>query len=126
MAGRPLGQDRYSVRRAFKQPPHNPTRWGPASLALGVFLWGTRSKLRYFCSPQHKDSPLYPIIDQMQHAAGLSHEDSQQAKLNKLDGMLAQTRTPTENAPLFAEMLSLANDGRYPALALDRHHAGMS
>ena len=76
------------------------------------------TQLRYFCSPQHKDSPLYPIIGQMQHAAGLRHEDSQQAKLDKLDAMLAQTRTPTENAALFAEMLSLANDGRYPALPL--------
>ena len=76
------------------------------------------TQLRYFCSPQHKDSPLYPIIGQMQHAAGLRHEDSPQAKLDKLDAMLAQTRTPTENAALFAEMLSLANDGRYPALAL--------
>ena len=76
------------------------------------------TQLRYFCSPQHKDSPLYPIIGQMQHAAGLRHEDSQQAKLDKLDAMLAQTRTPTENAALFAEMLSLTNDGRYPALQL--------
>jgi class 3 adenylate cyclase len=74
------------------------------------------TQLRYFCSPQHKDSPLYPIIGQMQHAAGLRHEDSQEAKLDKLDAMLAQTRTPTEDAALFAEMLSLANDGRYPAL----------
>jgi predicted ATPase len=76
------------------------------------------TQLRYFCSPQHKDSPLYPIIGQMQHAAGLIHEDSPQAKLDKLDAMLAQTRTPTESAALFAEMLSLTNDGRYPALAL--------
>ena len=76
------------------------------------------TQLRYFCSPQHKDSPLYPIIGQMQHAAGLIHEDSPQAKLDKLDAMLAQTRTSTESAALFAEMLSLTNDGRYPALAL--------
>ena len=54
----------------------------------------------------------------MQHAAGLRHEDSQHAKLDKLDAMLALTRTPNENAALFAEMLSLANDGRYPALSL--------
>jgi predicted ATPase len=76
------------------------------------------TQLRYFCSPQHKDSPLYPIIGQMQHAAGLIHEDSPQAKLDKLDAMLAQNRTPTESAALFVEMLSLTNDGRYPALAL--------
>ena len=76
------------------------------------------TQLRYFCSPQHKDSPLYPIIGQMQHAAGFTHEDSPQAKLDKLDAMLAQTSTPIEDAALFAEMLSLANDGRYPALSL--------
>jgi class 3 adenylate cyclase len=73
------------------------------------------TQLRYFCSPQHKDSPLYPIIGQMQHAARLRHEDSQQAKLDKLDAMLTRTRTPCEDAGLFAEMLSLANDGRYLA-----------
>jgi class 3 adenylate cyclase len=76
------------------------------------------TQLRYFCSPQHKDSPLYPIIGQMQHAAGFTHEDSPQAKLDKLDAMLAQTSTPVEDAALFAEMLSLANDGRYPVLSL--------
>ena len=32
--------------------------------------------------------------------------------------MLAQTSTSPEDAALFAEMLSLPNDGRYPALDL--------
>jgi tRNA A37 threonylcarbamoyladenosine biosynthesis protein TsaE len=76
------------------------------------------TQLRYFCSPQHTDSPLYPIIAQMERAAGLAHEDTPQARLDKLDAMLARTSTSVENATLFAEMLSLANDGRYPALEL--------
>ena len=29
------------------------------------------TRLRYFCSPQHTDSALYPIISQMERAAGL-------------------------------------------------------
>jgi predicted ATPase len=41
-----------------------------------------------------------------------------QAKLDKLDAVLAQTSTPIQDAALFAEMLSLPNDGRYPALEL--------
>ena len=73
------------------------------------------TRLRYFCSPQHTDSALYPIIGQMERAAGLAHDDKSQAKLDKLDAVLAQTSTSTEDAALFAEMLSLANDGRYPA-----------
>jgi predicted ATPase len=54
----------------------------------------------------------------MERAAGLGHDDSQQAKLDKLDLVLAPTSTSIEDAALFAEMLSLTNDGRYPTLAL--------
>jgi class 3 adenylate cyclase/predicted ATPase len=76
------------------------------------------ARLRYFCSPQHTNSALYPIIDQMERAAGLTHDDTPQGKLDKLDALLAQTSTPLEDACLFAEMLSLPNDGRYTALEL--------
>ena len=76
------------------------------------------TRLRYFCSPQHSDSTLFPIVGQTEFAAGFAHDDSPQAKLNKLDEMLRQTWTSPEDAALFAEMLSLPNDGRYPALNL--------
>jgi hypothetical protein len=76
------------------------------------------TRLRYFCSPQHTDSALYPIIGQMERAAELVHDDEPRAKLDKLDALLAQASTSPEDAGLLAEMLSLANDGRYPTLAL--------
>ena len=76
------------------------------------------ARLRYFCSPQHTDSAFYPIISQTERAAGMAHDDTAQAKLDKLDAVLAQTSTPIQDAALFAEMLSLPNDGRYPALGL--------
>jgi predicted ATPase len=78
------------------------------------------TRLRYFCSPQHTDSALYPIIAQMERAAGLAHDDKPQAKLDKLDALLSQTSTSTstEDAALVADMLSITNDGRYPALKL--------
>jgi class 3 adenylate cyclase len=75
------------------------------------------TRLRYFCSPQHTDSALYPVI-QMERAAAFTHGDTAQAKLDKLDAVLAQTSTSIEDAALFAEMLSLPNDGRYPKLDL--------
>ena len=46
-------------------------------------------RLRYFCSPQHTDSALYPIIRHMERAAGLLREDDPKAKLDKLDALLA-------------------------------------
>jgi predicted ATPase/class 3 adenylate cyclase len=76
------------------------------------------TRLRYFCSLQHTDSALYPVIGQMARAAGLAHDDAPQATLDKLDVLLARTATSQEDAALFAEMLSLASDGRYPVLTL--------
>ena len=76
------------------------------------------TRLRYFCSPQHTDSALYPIISQMERAAALAHDDTQQEKLDKLDTVLALSFTPRRDAALFAQMLSLPNDGRYPTLEL--------
>src|SRR5271165_36154 len=76
------------------------------------------TRLRYFCSPHHAESALHPIIGQMERAAGLAYDDKPQTQLDKLDAVLAQTSTSPEDAALLAEMLSLPNDGRYPALAL--------
>ena len=76
------------------------------------------TRLRYFCSPQHTDSAFYPIIGQIGRAAGLTHEDTSQARLDKLEALLAQTSTSRQDAALIAEMLSLPNDGRYSALEL--------
>ena len=76
------------------------------------------TRLRYFCSPQHTDSAFHPIINQMGRAVGLEHDDPTTAKLDKLDALLAQTSTSKQDAALLAELLTLPNDGRYPALDL--------
>jgi predicted ATPase len=73
------------------------------------------TRLRNVCSPQHTDSALYPTIGQIERAAGFKHDDTPQAKLNKLDVLLAQTATSAHDAALLAEMLSLPKDGRSPA-----------
>jgi class 3 adenylate cyclase/predicted ATPase len=76
------------------------------------------TRLRYFCSPQHADSALYPIIGHMERAAGFRHDATPEVKRDKLDALLAQTSTSGHDLALFADMLSLPNDGRYPALGL--------
>jgi predicted ATPase len=75
-------------------------------------------RLRYFCSPQHTNTALYPVIGQLERGAGLTHDDPPKTRLDKLDAMLAQTSTSAEGAQIFAEMMSLPNDGRYPVLEL--------
>jgi class 3 adenylate cyclase/predicted ATPase len=76
------------------------------------------TRLRYFCSPHYTDSAFYPIVRQITRAAGHTYNDNLQTKLDKLDALLAQTSTSIQDIALFAEMLSLPNDGRYPELNL--------
>ena len=54
----------------------------------------------------------------MERAARFTHDDMPQAKRDRLDALLAQSSTTPQDAALFAEMLSLPNDGRYPTLDL--------
>ena len=76
------------------------------------------TRLRYFCSPQHTDSAFYPIIRQMERAAGLARDETVAVRLDKLAALLGQSSASPQDAALFAELLSLPNDGRYPALNL--------
>ena len=76
------------------------------------------TRLRNFCSPQHADSALYPTIGQLERAAGFTRDDTSRTKLDKLDALLAQSSTSADDAALFADLLSLPNDGRYLALEL--------
>jgi class 3 adenylate cyclase/predicted ATPase len=75
-------------------------------------------RLRYFCSPQHTDSAFHPIIGHMERAAGFAREDDARTKRDKLDALLSQGATSRKDVTLLAEMLSLPNDGHYPALDL--------
>jgi class 3 adenylate cyclase/predicted ATPase len=77
-----------------------------------------QTRLRYFCSPQHIDSPFYPIIGRIERAAGFTPEDTSADKLDKLAAMLTRNGTSPHDASLLLEMLSLPNDGRYPVLEM--------
>jgi hypothetical protein len=59
----------------------------------------------------------------MERAARFTHTDTEQVKLDKLDAVLALASTSKQDAALFAEMLSLPNDGRYPARSTVRPNA---
>ena len=74
--------------------------------------------LRYFCSPHHTDSAFYPIVAQLERAAGFRRDDTDAQRLDKLEAVLRQaTNDLSETAPL-VELLSLPTCDRYPALDL--------
>ena len=58
------------------------------------------TRLRFFCSPHHQDSALYPAIAQLERAAGFRREDTAEQRLTKLEAVLAQaTNDVSEVAP---------------------------
>ncbi len=65
------------------------------------------TRLRYFCSPYHQDSALYPFIVQLERAAGFARDDTVEQKLGKLRGMLAAGARADDEVELLAELLSL-------------------
>src|SRR5262249_56037383 len=67
----------------------------------------SHARLRYFCSPQHTDSAFYPIMGQMERAAGLVHDDTPQASLVKPLALVAQTPTSIDAPTPFSLILSL-------------------
>jgi class 3 adenylate cyclase/predicted ATPase len=64
-------------------------------------------RLRYFCSPYHQNSALFPAIDQLRRAAGFARNDPPATKLDKLKALLARVATPQEDVALLADLLSL-------------------
>jgi class 3 adenylate cyclase len=77
------------------------------------------TRLRYFCSPHHQDSALYPSIAQLERAAGFRRDDTDEQRLDKLEAVLAQgTNDLSEAVPLLADLLSIPTGDRYPPLNL--------
>ena len=75
--------------------------------------------IRLQCSPYHTNSPFYPIITQHEHAAHFQRLDLPEVKLEKLEALLSQISPEiVADAPLYAALLSIPTEGRYPALDL--------
>jgi class 3 adenylate cyclase/predicted ATPase len=75
------------------------------------------TRIRYQCSPYHIDSALWPVTQQLTHAAGIVADDSADAKLDKLEALLDRGGG-RKAAPLIAELLGLDGTARYGDLGL--------
>jgi len=84
------------------------------TLALHERLHGEpHTTLRYFCSSQHTNSPLYPVISQLGRAAGFDQHDTPDAKLDKLIALLGSSAGHERDIQLLAELLSIPTGDRY-------------
>jgi predicted ATPase len=71
-------------------------------------------RLRYFCSPYHQDSALYPFVDQLGRASGFARDDPPAFKLEKLEALLALAAPSDEDVALLADLLSLPASESHP------------
>jgi class 3 adenylate cyclase/tetratricopeptide (TPR) repeat protein len=70
--------------------------------------------LFYQCSPYHSTSPLHPLIKQLERAAGFERDDPLEAKLDKLEVLLARGGVELEQGlPLVASLLGLPAEASY-------------
>jgi class 3 adenylate cyclase len=71
-------------------------------------------RLRYFCSPYHQDSALYPFIDQLRRAAAFARDDTPASRLEQLEALLSGAAPAEGDAVLLADLLSLPASERHP------------
>ncbi len=77
------------------------------------------NRVLYYSSPFHRNSALYPAVDQLERALRFSRDDSSTTKLDKLERMLNTLGLEAEEtAPPLASLLSLSTEGRYAPLEL--------
>jgi class 3 adenylate cyclase/predicted ATPase/DNA polymerase III delta prime subunit len=83
----------------------------------------SHTQLQYQCSPHYTNSAFYPVITQLERAAGISHEDTPQSKLDKLEVVIAQGTWDVKAViPFFSDLLTIPNDGRYAKLDFTPKH----
>lgn len=63
---------------------------------------------RLSCAPHRQQTALYPAIDHVVQAAGIKHDDTEQAKHAKLKDLLGSIDNDTREFALFAELLSIS------------------
>ncbi len=85
-----------------------------AQAMLGQLAGEPHTRLRYFCSPHHQASALYPVVTQLEHAAGFSREDMPEARLAKLEALLALSDAGAEEIGFIAERMSIPTGDKYP------------
>jgi class 3 adenylate cyclase/tetratricopeptide (TPR) repeat protein len=76
--------------------------------------------LRFFCSPDHVDSALHPLVARIERAADLRRDDAADRKMEKLEALFSSSRGKSEDVALLADLLSIPVDGHGSALKLSR------
>jgi class 3 adenylate cyclase/tetratricopeptide (TPR) repeat protein len=76
-------------------------------------------RIRYQCSPYHRDTALWPVIHQITAVSGIEQTDTNDEKLDRLEASLSQAGEPDNNSiAMIADLLGIEVEGRYGAIDL--------
>ena len=80
----------------------------------------SHQRLQFQCSSYHANSALHPVIAQIEQAAKLLPDDSNEQKCAKLDVLFKFPEIERDTSvPLIASLLSISCEGLYPKLVLE-------
>src|SRR3954452_4470854 len=90
-----------------------------AALAERAAKHQPQMQFRYQCSPYHANSALHPVVEHLERSAGFKADDTAEMRLDKLEALLALRAPQVQTVvPLFAALLSIPCEDRYPKLQL--------
>ena len=97
---------------------------GKTALAQAISAYVVRegfTRLTFYCSPYHQNSPLHPLIAHLHRTFGFEPDESASIKLERLESVLDRFHPfkLEEVVPLFASLFSLdLGDDRYAPLEM--------
>ena len=77
-------------------------------------------QLHYYCSPFHRHSALYPILEQLKRAAQFAHDDTADDRLTKLEALADSFGQARDVIALLAHLMSIPGGERYPPPVMER------
>jgi serine/threonine protein kinase/predicted ATPase/energy-coupling factor transporter ATP-binding protein EcfA2 len=94
---------------------------GPTTRSVETPFLAARGSpvIEWRCSPQHRDTGLYPVSDFFERFLGLNRDEGHSARFERLISHLRDYDLARPDVvPLFASLLSLDPDERFPAIGL--------
>jgi class 3 adenylate cyclase/tetratricopeptide (TPR) repeat protein len=76
-------------------------------------------RIRYQCSPYHRDTALWPVMHQLIAASGIEETDSNDEHLDRLEALLSQAGEIDKiSLAMIADLLGIETEGRYGSVNL--------